>query len=614
MTPPTVLPRSLRCAPIASILCAVLLAAAASHAAPAEGFDLELGGSGDQPGQFADLRDIAFDGQGRLLTLEGTKHTRDRDHEYPGNQRVQIFDPAGKPLSAFSLADPTFPEKPIAGHPHGPAHLAGDAQGNVFVTYPGLNLARKYGPAGEKLADFTIASANAVVRYPARSPNCVAVIGGVHQVVGRAWAYDGGKEITLIDGDKTTVIPLEREVTEVADMAVDRAGNFYVLASLNALYKFSPEGKLLKTVGAQTKTRPNDGSELNISVDVDPEGNIYALENSLLCRFTADLQTVSHREPKYQWFQNANFKMIALDPQGRLWGATPDLTTSSLFERYHFLPVVVRMTANFFDPAAKGVTTASTLSLGLKPSIEPALPFGIAYDLQPFAADLVIAAANRNVLKLEVEYHVFDAFRREAGGGKFALDLKDGEEARAPMPFTPPRFGWYTYEATLTTGGRELFRIGHHVGVTPDFVDPPKLVKIEGLSGTNDAPKQAFVGLTNMRLNATADPKSLETLDKALTACAQFQTVPFVAFSDEKDVTEASVRAAVTRFQGRVKVWEIINEPNLRMPPEKYVSDYLAPAARIIHEVDPQAKVMGPTVCGVNLAWCEGFYKAGGGK
>lgn len=613
MTLPKIHPRSPRPALIVSILAAAVLLSP-SQAAPAEGFDFELGGSGDQPGQFADLRDIAFDGQGQLITLEGQKLTRDRDHEYPGNQRVQKFDAAGKPLSSFSLADPAFPEKPIAGHPHGPAHLAGDAQGNVFVTYPGLNLARKYGPAGAKLADFTISSANAVVRYPARGPACVAVIGGVKQVVGRNWAEDGGKEITLIDGEKTAVIPLEREMVGVADMAADQAGNFYVLASLNALYKFSPEGKLLKSIGAQTKSRPNDGSELNLSVDVDAEGNIYALENSLLCRFSADLQTVSTHEPKYKWFQNANFKAIALDGQGRLWGATPDLTNSSLFERYHFLPTVARLTPDFLNPQTKGVASASTLALGLKPTIEPALPFGIAYDLQPFAADLVIAPANRNVQKLDVEYHVYDAYRREAGRGRFALDLKDGEEARAPMPFTPPRFGWYTYEVTVTGGGRELFRIGHHVGVTPDFVDPPKLTKVEGLSGTNDAQKQAFVGLPNMRLNATADPKSLEALEKALSACEQFQTVPFVAFSDEKDVTEASVRAAVMRFKGRVKVWEIVNEPNLRMPPEKYVSDYLAPAARIIHEVDPAAKVMGPTVCGVNLPWCEGFYQAGGGK
>ncbi len=109
--------------------------------------------------------------------------------------------------------------------------------------------------------------------------------------------------------------------------------------------------------------------------------------------------------------------------------------------------------------------------------------------------------------KLEVEYHVYDAYRREAGRGQFALELKDGEEARAPMPFTPPRFGWYTYEVSLTGGGRELFRIGHHVGITPDFPGMVKLEKVEGASGTNDAPKQMFVGLPNMRLNATADPE-----------------------------------------------------------------------------------------------------------
>jgi hypothetical protein len=256
--------------PVACAFTAAALLISSARAAPPDGFELELGGSGDQPGQFADLRDIAFDGQGQLITVEGPKLTRDRDHQYAGNMRVQKFDAAGKPLSSFSLADPAFPENPIAGHPHGPAHLAGDAQGDVFVTYPGLNLARKYGPAGDKHADFTIPSANAIVRYPARGPACVAVIGGVKQVVGRAWAEDGGKEITLINGEKTTAIPLEREMIGVNDIAADAAGNFYVLASLHTLYKFSPEGKLLRTIGAQTNARATDGSELKTSVERKP--------------------------------------------------------------------------------------------------------------------------------------------------------------------------------------------------------------------------------------------------------------------------------------------------------------------------------------------------------
>ncbi len=41
-----------------------------------------------------------------------------------------------------------------------------------------------------------------------------------------------------------------------------------------------------------------------------------------------------------------------------------------------------------------------------------------------------------------------------------------------------------------------------------------------------------------------------------------------------------------------MKVWEIINEANLRMPAEKYVRDYLTTAFHVIHEIDPTAKVM----------------------
>ena len=55
-----------------------------------------------------------------------------------------------------------------------------------------------------------------------------------------------------------------------------------------------------------------------------------------------------------------------------------------------------------------------------------------------------------------------------------------------------------------------------------------------------------------------------------------------------------------------------MNEPNFSMGPEDYVR-LLKELSPIIRQLDPQAKVMGPDVCGINLGWYERFYKAGGG-
>lgn len=576
------------------------------------GVDFEFGGSGAQPGQFADLRDMTFDAAGYLYTLEGPAETGDRDTKYPGNSRIQIFDNNGKFFRQYKIDGTDLGEK------NDPRHLAVSMLKNVFVTYPSANLVREFVPGGVVSRNITIPGATALTVYHTGQREKIAVLGGSPQIVNNRWASVGGDKIYLIpfDGGAPTTITLEgTPLTQVMDLTADAQGNFYVLAATNALYKYSPDGKLLKTLGAQTNTQQAvDGSELRGSVVVDSKGNVYAMANDFLSRFDAKFTTVNQREVRFNWFEPWGVNILALDVNDRLWAANPSLVTHPLFERFHFRPAIERTDPDFFAPDAQGVRAASALGIGLKPSLVSGNADNIAYTLAEFPVSLVIAPANRNVQSVTVEYQIFDAVRTPIKNGRFELPLKDGEEARAPLNFTPPRYGWYEVDVTVRGGDVELMRIGAFVGVTPEFAGMIKLTTIPGLGATNDVPRAMFTGLPNMRLNAGADPKSLDALDTVLTACEKYGSVPFVQFTDEKDVTDASVRAAVTRFKGRVKVWEIINEPNLRLTPEKYVSDYLSVASQIIREVDPQAKVMGPTGCGVNLDWYRKFYELGGGK
>lgn len=74
------------------------------------------------------------------------------------------------------------------------------------------------------------------------------------------------------------------------------------------------------------------------------------------------------------------------------------------------------------------------------------------------------------------------------------------------------------------------------------------------------------------------------------------------------------VRTLATRYKGKVKYWEIFNEPNAHgMSPEDYVA-LLAQAHDIIKEVDPEAKIVGP--CGTSNYhdWTESVLAAGGGR
>ncbi|XHR31085.1 MAG: LamG-like jellyroll fold domain-containing protein [Chthoniobacteraceae bacterium] len=76
---------------------------------------------------------------------------------------------------------------------------------------------------------------------------------------------------------------------------------------------------------------------------------------------------------------------------------------------------------------------------------------------------------------------------------------------------------------------------------------------------------------------------------------------------------EAWMRPVVERYKGRVKYWEILNEPNSKqMKPDVYVA-LLKTAHRVIREIDPEAKIVG--LCGVTSypEWTESVLAAGGG-
>lgn len=76
------------------------------------------------------------------------------------------------------------------------------------------------------------------------------------------------------------------------------------------------------------------------------------------------------------------------------------------------------------------------------------------------------------------------------------------------------------------------------------------------------------------------------------------------------------IRNLATRYKGKVRYWEIFNEPNAGkhgMPPKNYV-ELLKQAHAIFKEVDPDAKIVGP--CGTSNYhdWTEKVLAAGGGQ
>lgn len=579
-----------------------------------QGADITFGGYGPEPGTFVALVDIAFDAQNNLCTLETRRRSRDKK-TWEGNGRIQKFDNAGKFLSQFSVADESL------GEADTPQRLAIDAKGRAWVTRPGADLVRAYAPDGKPLWDVAVTGAIAITAWGAPPRQFIAAIGSARRIASGRWTTSGGDHLTIIHpdtGQVTDRVPLERAMHEAGDLTADRDGNFYIIAATNQIYKFSDKGKLLRVIGSAARARNSDGSQPLHTVAVDSQGNLYSTawgNPSLMTRYDAELTTVWQREGQYKWADpwgpNGEYTPLAVDGHDRLWVAGVHEGTRGN-PRYHPAPSVMRTQFDFLQDNARGVTKRSARLLGFSPWLKTALPYDVAYDLGPVPVEFSVGAATRLVNEIRVTWEAADFHRKPAGKGAFEMKLVDGVPATNRFSFTPPRRGWYTVSAVIESRGERLRAIGRHVCVTEEYPGMPRLAAGESKGGWTDAPRQVFAGLHNMRLHVTDSKDSQDALEAALAQAKQYGATTLVQISDKKHCTPEIVRELVSRFKGRVPGWEFVNEPNFSMSPEDCAQMYrtLYP---VVKEIDPQAKVMGPVVCGIILPWHERFFKAGGG-
>ncbi|MEE8451367.1 MAG: glycosyl hydrolase [Thermoguttaceae bacterium] len=577
-------------------------AVVAAEGGPGENADVEIGGPGDGPGQFLELLDIAFGPDNRLYTLEG----RRRDNEskrWVGGCRVQVFDNDGTYLEQFPVeADGLSDEKT-------PARLAVSDDGCVFVSEPvtGVVLQYRRGDRWELSRQYTIPDAFAIAPWNVRGKQHIAVLANRREH-NQPVPCDRIELIDVQAGKLAEPLVLSRPVSEVMDTTPDGRGNLCVVAAVNQLYRYNAAGKLTAAVGSGAWRRVGDGSELRHSVAIDSQGRIYSQAWGKIARFEPDLKSVALENGQFYWYDNWSphdgYTPMAIDKDDRLWiGATGN---TPLDVRHHYRPCVSRVNDDFFEKAMP----QSTLALGFDPTITTDLPYNVAYDLTPIELEFVVPKAFRQVRDVVVDYRVYDVYKSEAARGSFSLKLENDVETRQGFPFTPPRFGWYTVECHATTGGHPVLSVGAHLGVTPKVEGLPQLAEGDSPGGWIDPVKQAFCGLRLMRLHTN---QGEEAIAKTLAAAEKVGLTVVVQFQDKKDCQAETVRRFVTKFKGRVKYWEIINEPNFSMSPQEYAK-LVAEVTAVIKGIDPAARVMGPAVCGINLDWHRQTFQAGAGK
>ena len=603
------------------LLAAIVLLTTALHLEavqlPGEGADAAIAGGGAQPGHFCSILDITFSAKGRLYVLDLTlKDAKGQD--YVGGGRVQVFERSGALAQSFSVVDQSLGGADI------PSRLAVDARGAVYVAKPKAGRVQRY-IDGVREQSFAVPSAYALAIGSIKGRETLVAIGSAHEIVDGKWAWLGGESMQLIDPASSAqkAVALARRLYAVTSVAIGPTGEVHVLANdLEPEFEaggrvlvFGPDGTLARTYGLGGKTRTEDGAELLHSVAVDRAGRVYAMtwgNPGRVVRYDADGAMVTTRpgqfEWAYPWSVHSSYTPMAIDPDDRLWlASTPSRSEA---ERANH-PAVLRVQTTFFSDDGHEVERHPAQLLGFKPEIRTALPYDIAYEPGPISAQVVFPPGRRMLHATEVAWRVLDAAKSEVASGHMPITLTDLAEADAAISFSVPRYGWYLIECRFSTGGQQIDAIAKSIVVTPRFAGMPVLGPGESPGGWEDIPRQLFCGLPNVRLHPHKD--KLEELAKlAELGKRGGATILVQLFEGKNQIDAAFAKQVVTRLKGLVTYYELVNEPNFTMSPEEMaaLAKELAPALK---QIDPQIKIMGPTVCGIDLGWIQRFFSAGGG-
>lgn len=207
---------------------------------------LSFGSEGIGPGMFNDARSIGVDGAGRIYV-----------GEYTGG-RVQVFDPAGKFQSQWTVGDR---KTLIRG-------MAADRKGTVYVVH-GNAIQRYKGETGEQLGP---------IQYERSGADDVTV--GADGGLVAAW-HGNRDDIVTFDANGKTLLTVPNAISGASGdselsmrVAVDGSGYIYALGRFNdGVFKFGRDGKYMNRFGS-AGDQPGQ-FRAPYSIAVDGYGRVY---------------------------------------------------------------------------------------------------------------------------------------------------------------------------------------------------------------------------------------------------------------------------------------------------------------------------------------------------
>lgn len=267
-----------------------------------------------------------------------------------------------------------------------------------------------------------------------------------------------------------------------------------------------------------------------------------------------------------------------------------------------------------------------------------------------FAKDYLVPG--KWLLRWRIEDHV----QREVATGEQAVAIEAGKRPEVAVDLTPKEMGYFRARLTLSRTDAEAAQRIWDVSFSRIRPECPGLRDLDGKGGVDSEMLWAnILGMRGIRLNpsfantwrehhkpdgsidwegwarkfaAFLEPAKQGTLKGLFSFLGLDWSGDLGKWFAEKYPDAEQRKKAIAEAKNRylteyareaakqgVAIWEPINEPDLSMPPEKYIEDILRFQYPAVKAGNPQANFLGGSLCGLDKhRWLRRLYELGGDK
>lgn len=533
------------------------------------------------------------------LAMAGDAHLIVLDHSEPPTLRR--FSSDGQEAGTWALP-PELSEK------NPPDLLAGGEKGEIYVARSNAAGVWKInGEQSEKLATQV-------------KPVAIAARGGVLYVLGNG--NEGFERI----GDKNNKSNNSRRIALAqtphkglwSQLRVGSKGELYAYAAEErVVWRMSPDGELLERIGGGGQAPPEvnlPADYINQHFDVADNGDLYWSlgDYGSLLKIDARAKTATH-------FRGRQAK-------GRNWtGNVGSLTGFAIEDAYGYVldREFKRVTAIPTALAAEGAAHTSSIdtrAFGFNFKIESTAPYKVFTSSQ-VPLRVALDGGNRSIQQARLELQAQDFEGNIVATTSSTLEVKDDAPLTVDLPALQlPCLGWYQINCSLLASAasadsqkqKPLLTRTHFV--TRTLADARLPIPEKESTGWDDLATHRMVGM-GLHRYALHRADQIKEFEDDIRSARKLGVPYFVLIINREDCTPDKVRFVVEQLKSygdEAPLLELVNEPDLKMSAGDYVK-ILRDCYDSVKSVSPDAQILGPVQCGIELRWFERFFRLGGG-